>query len=146
MACRIVCGEQFVPLNNAQFSLLIDLAIEVGRGSSKDTGESQFVDRMIQMRDETFWPGRGIDLERDFPVLEEQKFWARVFLDTARAIFERRVGRHDQAFWQAQCIWQAYGTGILFQNAVRLKEPAWRADSIDNTEFDRDRPHAEGVR
>jgi hypothetical protein len=137
MACTIAYGNQSVPLNNHQFGRLIDLAIDVGRVPRTDARENQFVDRMIRMQNETFWPGRGIDLERDFPVLEEQKFWARVFLDTARAVFERRVGIHDQAFWQAQCIWQAYGTGILFQNAVRSKEPAWRADSIDNTEFDR---------
>jgi hypothetical protein len=137
MSCRIVYREQYVPLNNAQFSRLIDLAIDVGRGSSQDAQESQCVERMIQMRNETFWPGRGIDLEKDFPVLEEQKFWARVLLDTARAIFERRVGQHDHAFWQAQCIWQTYGAGILFQHAVRSKEPHWCADSIDQLEFDR---------
>ncbi len=137
MACRIVYQEQFVPLNNVQFAQLIDMAIDVGRGSCKDSQEADFVERMLRMRDGTFWPGRGFEIAKDFPVLEEQKFWARVLLDTARAIFDRRVGVHEHAFWQAQSIWQAYGTGMLFQDAVRRTEPRWSADSIDHLEFDR---------
>ncbi len=137
MACRIVYQQQHVPLNNVQFAQLIELAVEVGRGSCKDAREREFVARMLRMRDETFWPGRGIDIEKDFPELEEQKFWARVLLDTARAVFDRRVGVHDHTYWQAQCIWQAYGAGMLFQDAVRGTESRWCADSVDHLEFDR---------
>jgi hypothetical protein len=136
VACTIVYLEQHIALNNLQFDRLNEMAIEVGRGSGKDSREAAFVERMVRMRGETFWPGRGIDIAKDFPLVEEQEFWSRVLLDTARAIFDRRVGEHENAFWQAQTIWQAYGTGMLFQDAVRRTEPRWSADSLDRREFD----------
>ena len=92
---------------------------------------------MARLNEREFWPGRGIRIEEDFPDPEEQKFWSRIFLDTARAVFDRRVGRHEHAFWQAQCIYQAYATGRLFIEAVRDRVGYWFPDTIDHREFDR---------
>jgi len=92
---------------------------------------------MKKLIEEEFWPGRDVELETDFPDLAERKFWSRVFYDTARAILDRKVGIHDDAFWQAQCIWQAYGMGNLFEEAVRSVEPRWMALSVDRIEFER---------
>ena len=72
----------------------------------------------------------------DFPKIEEQKFWARIFYETAREIFERKVGVHDYLFWQSQRIYQAYGTARLFTMAVRETEPSWSPDIRDYKEFD----------
>ena len=91
---------------------------------------------MSQLQETEFWPGRGIQIEDDFPDIEEQKFWARVFLDTAREIFDRRIGIHEHSFWQAQCIWQAYGAGQLFVDAVRDTDRRWLPDCRDYREFD----------
>ena len=41
------------------------MAIDVGRGSRKDSREAEFVERMRRMRNETFWPGRGIGIAKD---------------------------------------------------------------------------------
>ncbi|MCR9197659.1 MAG: hypothetical protein NXI04_03350 [Planctomycetaceae bacterium] len=95
------------------------------------------MDRMKQLRNECFWPGRGIDIEEDFPELPELKFWCRIFYETSREIFCRTIGNHDYLFWQAQAIHQAYSTGQLFEYAVRDTEPRWSADTIDRREFDK---------
>jgi hypothetical protein len=89
------------------------------------------------MRDETFWPGRDMDIEEDFPDVGERKFWSQAFFDTARDIFDRSVGNHEYSFWQAQSIWQAYGVGVLFEESVRDFEPNWFARTRDTVEFHR---------
>jgi len=43
---------------------------------------------------------------------------------------------HDNLFWQAQSISQAYQAGLLFEQAVRDEEPGWTAASSDRREFD----------
>ena len=135
MACTIVFKKSVVWLNNMQFSRLIALALQAARRSSS-ADEHKFVERMGQMESEEFWSGRGIDISADFPSVEERKFWARVFLDTARLVFDREVGKHEHHFWQAQTIHQAYGVGLLFQNAARQDDPDWRANTVDTREFD----------
>src|SRR5690242_18745989 len=84
MACQISFKHSFVQLNNMQFSRLIDFGIEIANRSSSDE-ERQFVERMKRLCD-SFWPGRGIKIEDDFPELPERKFWSRIFFDTSRAI------------------------------------------------------------
>lgn len=135
MACQITFQDRCVQLNNAQFSRLIDWAILIAERTAADS-ELVFVVRMKQLRDECFWPGRGIDVEEDFPELPELNFWCRVFYETSRAIFDRTVGNHDHSFWQAQAIHQTYSTGQLFEYAVRASEPRWSADTTDRREFD----------
>lgn len=136
MASQIAYKDKEVPTNNMQFSSLIDFVIQVGRTTARTSDEERYVDRMNQLYETEFWPGRGIQIEDDFPDVEEQKFWARVFLDTAREIFERRIGVHEHCFWQAQRIWQAYGAGQLFIDAVRDSDRGWLPDSRDYREFD----------
>ena len=136
MASQITYKDKEVWTNNMQFSSLIEFAIQVGRRTARTGSEERCVDRMHELNETEFWPGRGIQIEDDFPDVEEQKFWARVFLDTAREIFERRVGVHEHSFWQAQRIWQAYGVGKLFIAAVRDSEKGWLPDSRDYREFD----------
>lgn len=135
MACQIAFKDRWVQLNNSQFSRLIDWAISVAERTAADT-EIAFVERMKRLRAECFWPGRGIDVEDDFPDLPELKFWCRIFYETSRGIFDRTVGIHGHSFWQAQAIHQAYSTGQLFEYAVRATEPRWSADTIDRREFD----------
>ena len=125
-----------MPLNNMQFSRLIDFGIEVAEQTASDS-EKRFVERMKKLRDEHFFPGRDLHIAEDFQEIPERKFWSRVFLDTSRAIFDRRVGIHAHSFWQAQTIHQAHAIGRLFEDAVRDVEPQWYADTLDRREFDK---------
>ncbi len=135
MACQITFKRQWVQLNNRQFSRLIDFAIEIAERTATPD-DVAFVERMKKLNDECFWPGRGIEIEEDFPDITERKFWCRVFFDTSRAVFDRTIGLHEHSFWQAQAIHQAHGTGLLFEYAVRDTESRWSADTIDRREFD----------
>jgi hypothetical protein len=136
MASQIKFKVEFVLVNNMQFARLIDFGIEIA-DQTATTEERPFVERMKKMRDESFWPGRGIDIAEDFPTIPERKFWSRVFFDASRAIFDRRVGVHEHSFWQAQSIHQAHATALLFESAVRNVEPRRAADTLDRREFDR---------
>ena len=136
MACQITFQKHEVLLNNRQFSRLIQLAVEVAM-RDKSPEAQPFIQRMQTMEVETFWPGRGIEVEEDFPQVEERRFWCRVFFDTARAIFDRTAGWHEHAFWQTQAIHQAYSTGLLFEAAVRDTDSDWSADTQDRREFHR---------
>jgi hypothetical protein len=135
MASQITFKENHVQLNNIQFSRVIDFGIEIAEQDA-DAEELPFVKRMKKLRDEEFWPGRGIDIAKDFPETAEQKFWCRIFLNVSRAIFDRRVGVQDYNFWQAQAIHQTHSTGLLFQQAVREIESTWSAVTIDHQEWD----------
>jgi hypothetical protein len=136
MACQITFKAEIVLVNNMQFARLIDFGIAIGEQTAT-TDERAFVERMKKMRDECFWPGRGIDIGRDFPTVAEQKFWSRVFFDSSRAIFDRKMGVHEHSYWQAQAIHQAHAAGLIFENAVREVEPRWSADTLDRREFDK---------
>ena len=136
MACEITFKQRFLKANNKQFARLIDFGIEIAEQTASGD-ERPFVDRMKKLRDECFWPGRGIDISEDFPDVSERKFWSRVFYDTSRAIFDRKIGVEEYSFWQAQAIHQAYATGILFEDAVREVEPRWLADTLDRRQFDK---------
>jgi hypothetical protein len=136
MACQITFREREVRLNNRQFSNLIAFTISVAESSRTDD-EAQFVERLKRMSDTEFWPGRGIEIETDFPNVAEQKFWCRMFFDTARAICHGEVGATQHRYWQAQASHQAYSTAMLFEDAVRTVEPDWRAATLDRIEFDR---------
>lgn len=109
--------------------------ISIAESSRKDD-ESGFVDRLRTMNEIEFWPGRGIEIEVDFPDVHEQKFWCRMFFNTARAIVHGEVGNRDYAYWQAQATHQAYATALLFEFAVRTVDPDWRADTLDRIEFE----------
>lgn len=136
MASQIAYKGREIPTNNMQFSSLIDFAIQMGRTTARTSDEERFVDRMHQLSETEFWPGRGIQIEVDFPEVDERKLWAKVFLDLGCEIFDRRIGSHEHSFWQAQRIWQAYGTGQLFVDAVRDTDRSWLPDSHDYREFD----------
>jgi hypothetical protein len=136
MACQIIFKTSFVQLNNMQFDRLINFGIEIAERSAC-ADERPFVERMKKLRNEYFFPGCGIEISRDFPEIVERKFWSRIFFDTSRAIFDRKVGIHEHSFWQAQSIHQSYATGLLFEEAVRDFEPQWSADTLDRREFDK---------
>ncbi len=100
MACQITFQDREVQLNNRNFSDLIFFVLSVAQSSCEET-EIPYVERLQQMFDNEFWPGRGIDIEIDFPNLDEQKFWCRMFFDTARAIVHDARGRYQYKYWQA---------------------------------------------
>ena len=134
MACQIRFKERFVPLNNRQFDRMIEFGIQIAEQTARPE-ERPFVERMKRMDAESFFPGRDMDIGEDFKEVGERRFWSRVFLDTARAIFDRRIGIHEYSFWQAHAIHQAYAIGLLFQHSVREVDSQWCADTLDHRQW-----------
>ncbi|QDT88402.1 hypothetical protein [Gimesia algae] len=134
MACKISFKDRSVQMNNRQFSNLLALTLEYAQNAAS-SDEKDHVVRMAYLHENEFWPGRGVQLEEDFPETNERKFWSKMLFDTARAVFNREVGNHDHSYWQVQAIHQIYSTGLLFEHAVQQIEPKWYADTLDRAEF-----------
>lgn len=134
MAGFIYFKENEIVFNNSQFRNTITFASEIARKMSTES-ETKYVEKMEQ-NVENYYPGMSFDIETDFPELEEKKFWAKIFYETAREIFERKIGIQDYFFWQTQRIYQIYGTGNIFEEAVKEIEPKWIPDIRDSQEFD----------
>jgi len=135
MASQISFGPEEVLMNNMQFAGLVDFSIEHAERSVAAQNRS-ILDRMKALR-ELCWPGRGIDIAEDIPLIDDQKFWCEQFFDLARAIFDRSIGDHTHSFWQAGYIHRAMGVAYLFQRAVRTVDERWSPDCLDYREFDR---------
>lgn len=135
MASQISFGSEEVLLNNMQFAGLVDFAIEHAERSIAEQ-DLPIVDRMKTLR-EVCWPGRGIDIAEDIPLIDDRKFWCEQFFDVARAIFDRSIGDHTHSFWQAGYIHRAMGVAYLLQQAVRTVDEKWTPDCLDYREFDR---------
>lgn len=134
MAGWISYKDESMAFNNRQFSSSMSLVVEVAMKMANES-EKAFVERGKDEMVTNYYPGLCIDIEKDFPGIEERKFWAIIFRETAREIFDRRIGIHDYSFWQTQRIYQIYGTGDLFVKAVKEVEPSWSPDTRDIREF-----------
>jgi hypothetical protein len=134
MSCSIKFKDLDLHLSNLGFARLSDYGFQIAEQTAKPE-EQGFVKRMKQLRQEE-WCGRGWNIAVDFPSIEERKFWSRVFFDTSRIIFERKVGGDDQRhiYWQAAAIYVAFSAGVLFQRAVQADERGWEPSTIDKRE------------
>ena len=117
-------------VSNLLFNRLHGLGLEIAeRIATAD--ERQFVE---VIKDRVYWPGRDVDITEDYPTLDEQKFWCRVYFELSRAIFERLVGEHEHQFWQANTIYLSYKLGLLFREAVYDAEKNWYPKTTDGQE------------
>jgi len=136
MAGFIYYKEDAITYNNRQFSSTMSFVTEVAEKMAKDD-EVEYVTKMKEITVTNYFPGLCLDIEEDMPTIEEKKFWAIMFYETAREIFERKIGIHDYYFWQTQRICQIYGTGDLITKVIRKIEPRWIPNIRDFREFDK---------
>lgn len=138
MELRITFKQEILPLNDIQLERLIDFGIWIAEDTAA-ADERVFIERLKEMRVKTclFMKVHGINIERDFTDIAERKFWSRVFFDTSRAIYARKLGVHEICGWQAQAIHQAYAAGLIFEHAAKETDPQWSASTLDRREFDK---------
>ena len=132
MAVNINYKTNNLGMSNRAFGILVEYGIEVAKQGATPE-ELQFIDTMRHRHAQLFY----LDIAKDMPSVAEQKFWSRVFFDTARAIFERNVGSHEHSYWQAQAIYIAYSAAKFFQAVVQDGERGWEPTTIDTRDFDR---------
>lgn len=133
MAGFIYYKEHEIVFNNSQFRSTITFVSEIARKMATES-EIKFVEEMEDYV-ENYWAGLSFNIEVDFPELDKKKFWAKIFQETAREIFEKKIGVQDYSFWQTQMIYQIYGVGNIFEMAVREVELRWTPDTRDYREF-----------
>lgn len=136
MACIVTIGEENLQMNNRSFDNAITFAIETARSAELPDDEAAMLERFAEEVDSgAYWPGRGIDIAEDFPNIDEQKFWARIYIDTARAVMDGEVGSQTNDSWKPRMIYLTYAIGRMFATAVRLQQGSvWWPDTKDARE------------
>jgi hypothetical protein len=124
-------------VSNQRLSSLIAFALQVAQETACKDEERGYVERLRRFEEEA-WPGIGFDLDERFPLVEEKKFWARVFHDVARRIFLRQLGNHESTFWQSSAIGDAYVTARMLTRAVQEIENAWHPETENTREGEAD--------
>jgi hypothetical protein len=135
LASDITLKDQYLWVSNRRLSALLAFAIQVGAEASATEAERGWVEKLRTFEDQA-WPGLGLDLEAQFPTVEEKKYWARVFHDVARRIFLRQLGNHEVTYWQSSAIGDAYVTARLLTRAVQEVEHAWHPSTENTREAD----------
>ncbi len=111
---------------------MFSLALESARISVQAHDERVMIDRFAtDFEAGVYWAGCNVDVDSAFPSIEERKLWARVLIDTARAVFEREVGVHDDHSWQTLMIYLLRSTASLFIDSVRRQERGWFPETRD---------------
>lgn len=124
MSSRVSYQDQFLWMSNREFDSMMDFLLEVGTESAVAPDERAMVARLSEARS-GFFSGYGFDLEKEFPTVEERKFWARCFHNLARAIFLRKVGNQEADCWQSAAIANAHFMARFLTQAVGEVEPRW---------------------
>ncbi|NSX56418.1 hypothetical protein [Parasulfitobacter algicola] len=135
MACLISFQDTHIQLSNRHFDTLLEFTLEICARSDLSGAELDEYRRIKDQWDQgLFWSGRGLTIEEDMPDIHQQKVWARMFADTARAIFLRQVGYQGNTCWQTRAIYQAIRVSDLFITAVRVGEKGWYPETQDQIE------------
>ena len=137
MASCVSYNDQFVWMANRRFDAMIEFLLTVATESAGTSEERAMVEKLREAS-RAFFPGYDLHLEREFPTVEERKFWARCFYNLARAIFLRKVGNQETDFWQSSAIADAYVIARFLTQAVREVEQSWYPatdDALRSEEF-----------
>ncbi len=135
MATVISFGERHIQLSNRHFSNLLEFTFASADVASLTSAEAQEVHRFEEgLESGQIFPGQCFEIEEDFPATDQQKLWARLFADTARAIFRREVGAQSNTCWQARAITQAMQLSDLFVHAAQHSEKGWYPQTKDQIE------------
>ena len=116
---------------------MIEFLLAVATESANTPDEHAMVERFREAS-RAFFPGYDLHIEREFPTLEERKFWARCFFNLARAIFLRKIGSHETDFWLSSAIANAFVIACFLTQAVREAEHGWypaTEDALRSEEF-----------
>ncbi|MEM8505555.1 MAG: hypothetical protein AAF716_20680, partial [Cyanobacteria bacterium P01_D01_bin.1] len=142
MASDISIDDQYLWVANRRLSMLVDFALEIADQLAKSDTELAYVAELRNWDKTEHCNGCGFSLDERFPTVEHKKFWARVFFDTARAVFDRKLGNQDIAFWQCSTIGDCYVVGRMLCYGVRRDSgSSWFPETINASEhtafFDR---------
>lgn len=120
--------EQWLHVANRWVSATLVNMLEVGEKTARNDQERAWVEAYDKTFNETYWPGRDYDIEKEFPTLEERKFWARVLFDLVQAIYHREIGNNEVTCWQHTAIGITCIVARMMTRSVQDVEPHWRPE------------------
>lgn len=136
MSSEICFEDQSFCVSNKTLVLLVELVVEAGRDTQSTPAEKEYVDRLDHWIQEEYWSGLDLDLNEEFPTVDEKKFWAKCFFDLGRKIYLREIGDHTIDFWQAAITGVAFVTGRMLCDAVRKQSgQSWSPETEDGKSF-----------
>lgn len=112
-------------VQNRRASTLFEFAIETARAYRPGESWPGEVERVSTWFKNEFATGLLYSIKELFPNASSRRFWCRAFLDAARAVFDRELGKHDTHFWQARCICDLVTMGKMLFHAAEEIEPGW---------------------
>ena len=134
MASEIYHGNQSHQVSNGRFSSLIEFGIQVADETARSEEERRWIERFRVFKERAF-AGIGLDLNEQFPEVNEKRFWARVYFDVARRIFLRQLGNQEITSWQSSAIGDAYVIARMLCRLLReAGEKPWPLDTEDERE------------
>jgi hypothetical protein len=101
MASEIHHGNQSHQVSNGRFSSLMEFGLQVADETARSEEERRWIERFRVFKERAF-AGIGLDLNDQFPEVNEKRFWARVYFDVARRIFLRQLGNQEISLGRAQ--------------------------------------------
>ena len=110
---------------NMRFSSLIGLALDVGQTMASNAEEESFCIDLAYKNENKFFNGYSFSIEKEFPQIAQQKFWAKVFHELAQRVFLRQIGNQEIEYWQASFIGDCHLIVRLLLEAIRTHEPGW---------------------
>jgi|SRR5580704_16159773 hypothetical protein len=134
MASEIYHGNQSHQVSNGRFGSLMEFGLQVADETARSEEERRWVERFRVFKERAF-AGIGLDLNEQFPEVNEKQFWARVYFDVARRIFLRQIGNQKITYWQSSAIGDAYVIARMLCRVLQdAGEKPWPLDTEDERE------------
>jgi hypothetical protein len=111
---------------------MITAAIEVGREIAVSDSQRAWTDQLESWWNTEAWNGIDINLERVFPEVEQQRFWAQVFDALAWKCFHRRWGNQENETWQVGFIFGCHAVSLMLTRLVWKVDQHWSPKPTDS--------------
>jgi hypothetical protein len=130
MAAAFECGRQYFYVANMRFAAIMDGALEISAELANNELQTASINRLKNWNNEAF-PGKDIDLEKQFPTVDEQKFWSQVFESLAWRVFHRKWGNQETQMWQVGFIYCCHQIALMLTGLVWRTDRLWYPEPAD---------------
>jgi hypothetical protein len=124
MTCVFSRGNDCIVVANRRFRSLMAFGLEVGEALAVTDSEKEMVRDLLE-KEKEFYGGYNFDLLLEFPSVEQNKFWVKVYYEVARRVFLRTIGNQDVDYWQSSLIGDCWFLIRMMMESVHDKEPDW---------------------
>ena len=131
MSSSFACGSQYFYLSNRRAFVFIEAAIELASELAESDQQKQFTAKFDSWWKAESYPGIDISLEKLFPTVDEQKFWAQVFECLGWRVYQRRWGNQENETWQVGFISHCHLISLMLNSLVWQVDRHWYPTPAD---------------